>query len=205
MNTLAAPLTDLILYREKSVAFQAYYAELEGWTSALKSGTLSQEEHPYSKYYPINLQRMKRGIKQIKLSDEIRSAVENVDGIIEWFVLTEQWCGDAAQSLPLFHKLTQEFPAKLTLRILCRDQNLELMDQFLTDGGRSIPKVIQVNSTGRITGAWGPRPAPAQGLVKELRAQGKSYNDDLHAWYAKDKHQTLQAEITRLINQAASA
>jgi hypothetical protein len=190
---------DLEYYRSQSVDFHAYFEELVEWISALKDGTLNLEEHKYSKYYPVNLQRMKRGVKVIKPSDRLKNAVESSKDTIEWFVLTEQWCGDAAQSLPLFYRLQEMYPEKVRLSLLCRDQNLELMDQFLTNGGRGIPKVIQFNSSGDITGTWGPRPVPAQQLVMDYRSKGIPYDQDLHTWYARDKYATLQDEVAQLI------
>ena len=191
---------DWTYYRTQSVAFSSYLEELEGWVKAMKLGGLDLENHRYHKYYAINLQRMKRALKMIRLDINLFRTLKNLQGKTEWFILTEQWCGDAAQCIPLFYLLEQAFPEKIGLHLLCRDQNLELMDQFLTNGGRGIPKLIQVNEQGEVTDTWGPRPAPAQDLVMEYREKGLPYDTDLHSWYAKDKYVTLQKEALQLIS-----
>ncbi len=191
---------DWAYYRTQSVAFPSYLEELQGWVKAMKSGSLDLENHKYNKYYAINLQRMRRALKMIRLDIDLFRALKKMNGKVEWFILSEQWCGDAAQCIPLFYLLEQAFPEKIRLYLLCRDQNLELMDQFLTNGGRGIPKLIQVNDQGEVTGTWGPRPAPAQKLVMEYRTQGRPYDTDLHTWYAKDKYATLQKEARDLVS-----
>jgi thiol-disulfide isomerase/thioredoxin len=188
-----------IRYINNGANFHAFYEELVQWTNALKEDKL--EGHKYSHYYPLNLQRMKRGIKQLRLDPVFDELIDKVSGEINWVIITEQWCGDGAQTIPLFYKLSQIYPEKIKLTIVSRDKNLELMDEFLTNGGRSIPKLIQLDARFQITGTWGPRPEPAQELVKKLRAAEKPYADALHSWYAKDRYQTLQKEVSTLIIQ----
>lgn len=190
---------DWAYYRSQCVAFPSYLEELQGWVKAMKSGALDIENHKYNKYYAINLQRMRRALKMIRLDEDLFLAIKKLKTPIEWFILTEQWCGDAAQCIPLFYLLEQAFPEKIKLHLLYRDQQLELMDQFLTNGGRGIPKLIQVNETGEVSNTWGPRPEPAQQLVMNLRKEGVPYDTELHSWYARDKYVTLQKEATDLI------
>jgi hypothetical protein len=95
---------------------------------------------------------------------------------------------------------------KIELRILLRDENLDIMDQFLTNGTRSIPVLIaQDTATGTVVGRWGPRPAAVQQMVQEYKKNPtktfKEYAAEVHAWYAQDKTQALQAEFLALIAQ----
>jgi hypothetical protein len=189
-------------YISKGIDFHHFYQELYDLAEAYKTGLL--DDDTYAHYYPVNLQRMKRGIKQLTPDPVFEQLIEKIRGEVTWVVLTEQWCGDGAQTLPLFYKLSG-MDKKIRLTLLSRDENPELMDQFLTDGGRSIPKLIQLNEHLEVTGTWGPRPAPAQLLVKELRKKGEPYANALHTWYARDRYTTLQHEAVELLSQHIAA
>ena len=153
-------------------------------------------------YITINWQRMQRVEKTFSLSPEVVEQARNVNDRIWWLTLTEHWCGDAAQSLPVLNKVVASSEGKIVMKLLYRDQNAELMDAFLTSGTRSIPKLIQLDDQLNVTGVWGPRPAVAQQLVKQLRANpatAPGYANELHLWYARDKQQSIEAEISTLL------
>ena len=110
--------------------------------------------------------------------------------------------GDAAQNVPVLAAIAQASKGKIDLRIVFRDENLELMDAFLTNGGRSIPKLIQLNEAWEVMTTWGPRPEVAQNLVMELKANAETvdnYAEQLHLWYAKNRSEELVKEITALL------
>ncbi|MGE5106458.1 MAG: thioredoxin family protein, partial [Sphingobacteriales bacterium] len=93
----------------------------------------------------------------------------------------------------------------IEMKLLYRDQNGELMNTCLTNGTKSIPKLIQLDEHFNVTGTWGPRPYPAQKLVAELRSNentAATYANELHLWYAKDKQQSLEKETAQLIFRA---
>ncbi len=189
-------------YISKGIDFHNFYQELFDLAKAYKENRLTEDK--YAHYYPVNLQRMKRGVKQVKPDPELEQLISKIKGQITWVVLTEQWCGDGAQTLPLFYKLSS-MNEKIKLIFLSRDENPDLMDQFLTNGGRSIPKLIQLNEKFEITGTWGPRPVPAQQLVMDHRGREEPYANALHTWYARDRYATLQHEAIELLNQHISA
>src|SRR5258708_13119473 len=119
-----------------------------------------------------------------------------------WLVLTEGWGGDAAQSLAVMEALGQLNPL-IRLRTLLRDENLELMDQYLTNGvSRSIPKLIAMDTdTLTVLFTWGPRPATLQELFYRMKAEGMTYDlikEELQRWYNTDKTVTIQQEIAGL-------
>lgn len=97
-------------------------------------------------------------------------------------------------------------PQKIKLYILLRDENPELMDKYLTNGARAIPKLVAVNETmNKETFVWGPKPFPAQELLRKWKRnpERKSWGDfekELHSWYAKDKTQIIQSEFLDLLN-----
>lgn len=186
----------------KSLDYPSYRALIE---NRLKEGQTTGDNHSEAmlNFSQLNLQRMKKWDKVIHLSDDLQQAVDRIDNKQEWIVLTEGWCGDAAQNLPLINKLA-ESNTNITLRLLLRDQNLDVMDCYLTEGGRSIPKLIIVDqATKQELGTWGPRPAPVQEMLYEMKAKGdfsyEYFSLLSHTWYAKDRSKTAQAEFLSLL------
>jgi thioredoxin-like negative regulator of GroEL len=156
-------------------------------------------------YINLNQVRMARVEKTYTPSPEMVEQVTNLKHKTNWLVLTEHWCGDASQALPVFNKLAELSDGKINLKLVYRDQEPELMDAYLTNGTRSIPKLIQLDTHNNVTGFWGPRPTFAQQMVKRLKADpttADTYATELHLWYARDKQQSLEAEILQLFYRA---
>ena len=165
----------------------------------------SNSDIKIKEYISLNQHRMHRVEKTFAMSDSLKQEVANLKNKTYWLVLTEHWCGDASQILPALHKIETESEGKIEMKLVYRDQNLPLMDQYLTNNGRSIPKLIQLDSNFNVTGVWGPRPAFAQKLVKELKSNpttADTYANQLHLWYAKDKQKSLEIEISELLLQS---
>jgi len=120
-----------------------------------------------------------------------------------WLIITEGWCGDAAFNIPLLNAAEKALPEKIKLRFVLRDSNLELMDANLTDGGRSIPKLIVLDDGLKPLGYWGPRPAGLQSLMKQWKdgLELKELIPKVHSWYDSDKTRSLQQELTRLVKR----
>lgn len=156
-------------------------------------------------YTKMNVQRMSRLDKQVELSDDLVDQLDQVDQNWIWLVLTEAWCGDAAQNIPAIAKMADR-SENIDLKLILRDQHLEIMDEYLTNGGRSIPKLICLDAeTHEEIGTWGPRPAEAQEKAMKWKddpdISKKEWAEMLHKWYAKDKTQTQQAEFKQLIEE----
>jgi hypothetical protein len=154
-------------------------------------------------YARLNIQRMRRVDKTIVLLPELREALASLQQRYVWLTLTEGWCGDAAQIVPVFEAIVKASEGKLESRYLLRDENLDLMDRYLTGGGRSIPKliVLQADTLAEVV-TWGPRPAPAQAMFLELKSQNLPFEEfatRLHGWYALDKTQSTQRELLELV------
>lgn len=113
-------------------------------------------------------------------------------------VISEDWCGDAANSLPVLTRLVQAI-AGAELRVVKRDENPELMDRFLTGGSRSIPIALVLDDHWKLAGHWGPRPAPLQEFVLREKATGERPVEeiyrDVRAWYARDRGETIAREL----------
>lgn len=155
-------------------------------------------------YAKLNRQRMHRLEKTLKLNENVITAIENAKRQVIWLILTEGWCGDAAQNIPIIEKIAAQ-SVNITTRYILRDENLDLMDQFLSNGAGSIPKLIALNAeTLEVIGSWGSRPRPAQKLFSELKEKGIEkplIMEDLQRWYNADKGQAIQSELAEFIEQ----
>lgn len=162
-----------------------------------------QQSEALAAYTKLNVQRMQRIDKTVQLLPELTTALQAIDRPQTWLVITEGWCGDASQIVPVLHALAEQNPS-IQLKLVLRDENIDLMDQYLTDGtSRSIPKLVVLDTeTLEEKFNWGPRPTVLQELYKKMRAEGMDYgaiSQELHAWYAKDKTQSTQRELLKLL------
>ncbi len=156
-------------------------------------------------YINLNQRRMHRVEKTYLPAAEMITQVKNLKHKTYWLILTEHWCGDASQTLPALHAIAELSDGKIEMKLVYRDQNDELMNAYLTNGTRSIPKLIQLDEHFNVTGIWGPRPTVAQKMVKEIKsnpATAATYANELHLWYAKNKQQELEKEVAQLLFRA---
>ncbi|MBX0332744.1 thioredoxin family protein [Pontibacter sp. HSC-14F20] len=153
-------------------------------------------------YTRVNAQRMRRVEKTTELDDELVDLMLRVQNKMIWVIVTEAWCGDAAQTVPALVKIADASPL-IDVKLLLRDEHPDVIDAYLTNGGRSIPKLIVLDAaTMEELGTWGPRPAPAQELFMNMKAQDVPYTEfveKLHGWYGKDRSKTLLKEFKELI------
>jgi len=156
-------------------------------------------------YTKMNVQRMNRVDKTTVLSDELLSTLNNLKGKYNLLVITEGWCGDAAQIVPVINKVVSAAPDQFTLKLTLRDKNLPLIDAHLTNGGRAIPVLLILDEEGKLLlPKWGPRPAILQSLLADWKKEGvemPELAEKLHGWYAKDKTLTTQQELNDLLKQ----
>lgn len=179
------------------------YRALHTQLVAEDATTGGHTEPSYIEYTRLNLQRIKRWEKQVKLTDSEQEWLSKQTTPIKWVVLTEPWCGDAAPSLPVIQLIAAYHPV-LELEILLRDEHLDLMNHYLTDGAQSIPKLIQyTNGSDRAHAHWGPRPQGAAQLIAEYKAAhgglDASARELLQQWYNKDKGQQIIGELLTLL------
>lgn len=160
-------------------------------------------------YMKMNIFRMKRLDKTTRLTENTLTQIKKENRKITWLVITEAWCGDAAQVIPVLNKLAAE-NENIDLKLILRDENLEVMDQFLTNGTRSIPILIVLDSeTLEVLNSWGPRPVEVQEMVMDAKSQALANPDESaeiwnevkknsQLWYAKDKTKSIQEEILNI-------
>ncbi|MFH6964267.1 thioredoxin family protein [Flavobacterium plurextorum] len=166
--------------------------------------TGDEQSESLTNYSKLNEARMNRLDKTIKISEEIISKLQNLNNHYFWLVISEGWCGDAAQILPIVNKMAHDSNKKIDLRIVFRDENTELMDHYLTNGGRAIPKVIIVcKEAGIVRADWGPRPKGASELMenykKEFGVIDEKIKTDLQLWYLADKGISVQEELVQIM------
>ncbi len=162
-----------------------------------------EQSEALTKYSMLNDRRMKRLDKTLKIDESIKEAFASKDTNVTWVVLTEGWCGDAAHSLPVLNKLA-ELNNNIDLKIVSRDDHHELMNNFLTNGGRAIPKLIVYNTkTKAVLNTWGPRPSVATQMVNEYKekhgALDPKFKEDLQIWYNKDKGVNIAVDLLQVL------
>lgn len=198
---MSALLTSIGLY-----SYERYLESFKKWAQNLQTSK-PDASVALVEFTRINWVRTQRIHKTITINEELKNKVENLQHHYSWLVLTEAWCGDSAQNLPIIAEIARLNPGKIELFILLRDENVDLMDQYLTNGSRAIPKLIAIDETlSKESFVWGPRPAPAQQLLNNWKGDlaAKSWDEfekSLHSWYAKDKGLTLQAEFFELVSK----
>lgn len=188
-------------YLQKAITYEAYKQLVEDLLAAGKA-TGPEQSEGLVHYSGLNLQRMRRVEKTILILPGVKEQMLLVNRPQAWLVLTEGWCGDAAQSMPVIHALAVLNPL-IRMGILLRDENSQLMDRYLTNGvSRSIPKLIAADpATGAELFTWGPRPAVLQESFYGMRSEGLPYDmikEELQRWYNKDRTVTIQREVAAL-------
>lgn len=187
---------------KKAMSYKQYRLLVSKLIEEGKSTGDTQTEDLLS-YSVLNDKRMSRLDKTIEISEEIKNKVKAVEKEQTWLVLTEGWCGDAAQNVPVINKIAEE-NSNINLQLVLRDENLELMDEFLTNGGRSIPKLIALDENHNVIGTWGPRPTEATVMVEEYKEKnGKldaEFKKDLQIWYNKNKGKNTEQDLISLLS-----
>jgi hypothetical protein len=186
-------------------SYEEYMNLSEELVEQKRTTGLSQNES-LIEYTKLNYFRMTRVDKTMVVKHDVKDLIESIDEKKYLILITEAWCGDAAQIVPIIGRLA-ELNKNIELMIILRDENTELMDKYLTNGARSIPMLISLNKNFEEEWHWGPRPRPAQAMVIENKeTQALSFDEikkQVQLWYAEDKTNTTQLEILKKINQAA--
>lgn len=169
-----------------------------------KLAEINQNDDMFN-YTKLNDKRMKRLDKQTKLSEFSKEKVQEINKDFTWLVLTESWCGDAAHVLPVLNKFSEVNP-NIDLKVVLRDDNEDLMNKFLTNGSKSIPKLIIIeNDTKKVIGSWGPRSKVATKIVMDYKqkhgALDAEFKKDLQIWYNEDKGVQIEKDIVELFEE----
>jgi len=187
---------------KKSYSYQEYRNQV---STLLKEGksTGNEQSADLTHYSELNEVRMNRLDKTMVVPAENIKRLQAINSEMIWLVISEGWCGDAAQILPIINKMAEQ-SEKIDLKIVFRDENEELMDLFLTNGTKSIPKLIVLDKNSlEVLGDFGPRPTKAKQLILDYKAQhgivDETAKTELQKWYLHDKGLSTQREILKLM------
>jgi len=202
METATLQLQDIIASSlAKSIDYAAY-RELVKQLVVDKSATGNDTSEAMAEYTMLNDRRMKRWDKTVKVNENTQDFLKNFRKKITFLVLTESWCGDAAHVIPVINKLA-DLSDNLSLKLVLRDENEALMDAFLTNGGKAIPKLIALDQDQNVLFTFGPRPSTATKLVNDYKVKHgvltPEFKEDLQHWYNKDKGQTIINDLVMLL------
>ncbi|MBT8261029.1 MAG: thioredoxin family protein [Bacteroidia bacterium] len=186
----------------KGISYNKYRALIEELVeSNSTTGDLKTED--LVNYTKLNDRRMRRWDKTVKVTPEHEEIIKSYEKPTTWLVITESWCGDAAHVNPVISKVA-ELNSNIDLKFVLRDENPELMDAFLTNGGRAIPKLIMIdNASGEVSKTFGPRPSIATQMVVDYKTEygmlTPEFKEDLQLWYNKNKGQNIIDDLVNLL------
>lgn len=164
------------------------------------TGEQTQEKIEYTK---LNYSRTKRLDKTAQIPEEHINAYKSISGKQTWLVISEPWCGDAAQTLPFLNKIAQ-LSDNIELKIVLRDENPELMDRFLTNGSRSIPIVIMLDEELNVVHTFGPRSKAATKVVADYKAKhgviDDAFKEMIQVWYNNDKGVSILGDLLEAVS-----
>lgn len=182
-------------YLAKSISYEQYLKDIE---------RIAQEQTDENfAYYSINLTRMQRILKTLKIDEQSLQQLKNIQKPVTLLAITEGWCGDAAQILPVIAGMV-EISNQLSLRVVYRDENPELMNQYLTHGTQSIPIIIGMDQSGQEIFKYGPRPGfgtPILQAYKNGEMSKEEFLLTLQKTYTRDKGVSIVKELIELLKK----
>jgi len=191
-------------YTDRGMYYDEYRRLIDAFLMVGKS-TAKRESESLVEHSKLNVVRMNRLDKTTEIIPELQEKISEISAPQTWLVLTEGWCGDAAQIVPVFNKIA-ELNNNIQLKFLLRDEHLELMNKYLTNGkSQSIPKLVVLDEHNNELFNWGPRPQALQELFYHMKANAlnnDSIKEEIHKWYAKDKTVSIQKDLLALLQDA---
>ena len=187
---------------ENGMDYIEYVTVLNELVSKGKTTGSEQSEQRIA-HTKLNASRIRRIDKTVSIAEDQLKVFQNISEKQVWLVLLESWCSDGAQAIPVFNKVAKSTP-KIELKIIMRDENPKLMDRFLTNGTRSIPKLLVSNEECDLLHIWGPGPEVASKMVEAYKEQyGKvdeKFKRELQIWYNKDGGKSIVDELIRMVS-----
>jgi len=186
-------------YFKEGFSYADYLRKIEDQLHDLEKSDKESEMIPH---YALNLKRIERLGKTFQLSDEQKEALKSIKPNFKLLVISEGWCGDAAQVMPIVHVIAEELG--IEQKVVLRDSHPELMDAYLTNGAKSIPIFVGVNEDGTEKFRFGPRPEMGMKLLAKHKENPDVYTKDefhkeLQLWYNKDKGNSIFNELFELM------
>ncbi len=147
--------------------------------------------------------------RSVILEKETINLLQRQHSELVWVFITEPWCLDSANALPVIHKMA-ELNSNIELKIVLKSAPPYIIESFPTNNSLSTPKTISLDKFSLITwGTWGPRPEPLQAIVriwlKDMSKEEKEgdsfqvlhYQKLIREWFKRDATKTMQAEMVK--------
>lgn len=187
---------------QKAITFPEY-KEMVGKLIEEGKSTGPIQSDEILNYSKLNDRRMARLHKTLKIDENSQNYIRNISKNQTWLLITESWCGDAAQTTPMLDKMA-ELSENIDLQVVLRDENEALINQFLTNGNKAIPKLIILDTeTKQVLADWGPRPKKATQLVNDYKKEhgglDAQFKEDLQKWYNKDKGKDTLEDVLLIL------
>jgi len=185
---------------EAGLTAEQYHEVLSQQASVSGEG-LSEEAAEKLNFTQLNLHRTNRITRTYRVDDDLAALMGSINKRQTWMLLTEPWCGDSAQCLPYIAAMA-DLNEGISLRLILRDENLDIMDDFLTNGTRSIPQLVIFDEDGNELTQWGPRPREAQKVFMDAKEGGlekPEILEKLHLFYGRNRGKALIEEFRKII------
>lgn len=197
--------TTPVLTAEQLATGLSYPAYRQHIAEALATPAPDEKLAKMLPHYRQAVDRMEQVAPTVALLPELRAALGQLTGHYLWAIITEGWCGDASHTVPIMEAVAGASGGHLTTRYFLRDSHPDLIDRYLTNGGRAIPIAVVLHADTRTeAGVWGPRPAPLQAIHQELKAREAPFKEvitTVNDWYDADASRTTQHELLALVQQ----
>ena len=151
----------------------------------------------YFNYLKLNYSRQNRWLKKAEINEDLIQVINLIQQKQEWIVITEPWCGDAAHTIPFIYLATKH-SSMIELKFSWRDSAPFLIENYLTNGSKSVPKLIVRDKKNNDLFTWGPRPVACQQLYEKLKQENADFETvkvQLQNWYNTDKGKSFQKEL----------
>lgn len=187
---------------ENAISYEEYRNLIDDLVTK-KATTGENQSQEMIEYTALNQRRYKRLDKTLKVSEEDKKFFSEYPKKLIFLTITEPWCADAAQIIPMLNKIV-EISSVIDLKFVLRDENDELMQHFLTNGGRAIPKLIILDSESKeVIHDWGPRPSEATKMVVAYKEKhGKltlEFKEGLQHWYNENKGECISKDLRKIL------
>lgn len=191
-----------INYQANTTDWQGYLSTFERLLTT-ENPTAPYDNPAYMEYVKLNNSRQKRWLKTGTIDPELIKIIKQINVPQTWYIITEPWCGDAAHSIPFLY-LMRKYNSLINVRIVWRDTPPYMIENYLTNGGKSVPKLVARDQNENDLFHWGPRPDPCQTIYLDLKAKNAPFEEQkvtLQNWYNADKGKTLQQEMATLLSR----
>jgi hypothetical protein len=187
-------------FMSKAVPFAQYKQGFEQAVSdGRTSGPVQSEE--LINYTKLNWSRSSRAEKFVAGEDFINASGVKIPAGMRWYAISEYWCGDSAQVMPVIARVADGLG--IPLRVFYRDEFPEVIENYLTNGGKAVPKLIAVDGNGNDFFTWGPRPEYMQKFVAEYKAANGKFDEngkiEIQKMYNTDKGVAIREELLALL------